>query len=385
MPSGTPATSSLTPCATGGTPVPTNTPNPGFPACSVTDAAAYLTPEAGSPPNGGTIQVGDRITLDLMLKTGAHNITDQQSYLHFDPTRLQNVDASAGGCVLTSTVTADTGGPFDTVLENEVCNGPNPCVFRTLTYQPGDLSFSSGAKTNPPYNGPDFRVARIGLCATATGDAVIRWDFSPPAPSTRDTEIVDETGTLVSNDNCYVDYLIHILCPGAPTPTSTPTSTPRPTPSGSSLVVGHVVWQARPAQPNPLQQLPVTLTLTSGSTRVDYPAQSTDASGFFTVPVGGLPNGVYTWRAKDPKYLSGAGPVTLTGARQTNADMGLMRAGDANNDNLVNLSDFIILKLTFNSTTDLRADFNGNGIVDAADFTTLKSNFGQAGAGPRDP
>jgi hypothetical protein len=348
----------------------------------VADAAAYLAPEAGSPPNGGTILVGDRITLDLMLKTGAHNIADQQSYLHFDPTRLQNVDASVGGCVLTSTVTADTGGPFDTVLQNEVCNGPNPCVFRTLTYQPGELSFSSGAKANPPYNGPDFRVARIGLCATATGDAVIRWDFSPPAPSTRDTEIVDDTGALASNDNCFVDYVIHIICPGAPTPTSTPTSTP--TPSSSSLLVGHVVWQARPAQPNPLQRLPITLTLTSGSTQVDYAAQSTDASGFFTVPVGGLPNGNYTWRAKDPQYLTGSGPVTLMGAPQTNAEMGLMRAGDANNDNVVNLSDFVILKVTFN-TADPRADFNGNGIVDAADFTTLKSNFGRGGAIPGNP
>jgi len=139
------------------------------------------------------------------------------------------------------------------------------------------------------------------------------------------------------------------------------------------------------AQPNGLQQLPVTLTLTSGSARVDYAAQTTDASGYFTVPVGGLPTGNYTWRSKDPQYLSQSGAVTLTGSPQSSVDMGLMRAGDANNDNLVNLSDFVVLKLTFNSTTDLRADFNGNGIVDAADFTTLKNNYGRGGAFPGDP
>ncbi|MFL5731639.1 MAG: hypothetical protein ACJ78Q_00440 [Chloroflexia bacterium] len=358
----------------------TNRPNRTAQVCSVSDAKGYLAPEAGSPPSGGTIRVGDRITLDLMLRSGAYNVADAQSYLHFDATRLQNVDANAGGCVVTNTVTADTTGAFDTALENEVCNGPSPCVFRMLTYGPGDVSFASGAKSRPPYNGPDFRVALIGLCATAAGDAVIHWDFAPPAPSTRDSQIVDDNANVASNDNCYVDYLIHIV---STNPTPTPTGTPLP--SSSSLMVGHVTWQSRAAQPNPMQQMPVTLTLTGGATQVDYQSQLTDAGGYFTVPVGGLPSGTYNWRAKDPQYLSVAGSVTLSGGPQTAAEMGLMRAGDASNDNTVNLNDFIILKTTFNSTTDLRADFNGNRLVDVGDFAALRINFGQGGGVPPGP
>src|SRR5207244_11268299 len=38
-----------------------------------------------------------------------------------------------------------------------------------------------------------------------------------------------------------------------------------------AMVVGHVNWQGRPAQPNSLQQLPVSLTLRSGTTEVNYP------------------------------------------------------------------------------------------------------------------
>ena len=81
------------------------------------------------------------------------------------------------------------------------------------------------------------------------------------------------------------------------TPTPAVTATRTTTPSARSLIV-HVVWEGRPAQPNALQQLPVTLTLKSASTEVNFPSATTDASGFFTVSVASLPNGTYNWRVK---------------------------------------------------------------------------------------
>src|SRR5439155_3578894 len=75
-------------------------------------------------------------------------------------------------------------------------------------------------------------------------------------------------------------------------------STPTP------VITGHVTWQGRPAQPNALQQLPITLTVKMGTTEVNYPTQTTGASGNFTVPVGTLANGTYNWRAKGPKFLA---------------------------------------------------------------------------------
>jgi hypothetical protein len=62
--------------------------------------------------------------------------------------------------------------------------------------------------------------------------------------------------------------------------------------------------------------------------------------------------------------------------------MGLMRVGDANDNNLVNGADFNILKLAFGGTSDLRADFNNDGVVNITDFIPLKANFGQSGCEP---
>jgi hypothetical protein len=155
------------------------------------------------------------------------------------------------------------------------------------------------------------------------------------------------------------------------------------------MLVGHVTWQGRPAQPNTLQQLPITLTVKLGATEADYPSQTTDASGFFTVSVAGLPAGTYNWRVKGPKYLANSGNATLTGA-QTGIEAGLLKVGDANNDNIVSAIDFNILKSAFgracaNPGYDDRAEFTGDCLVSAVDFNLLKGNFGGGGAPPIAP
>jgi hypothetical protein len=190
-------------------------------------------PEAGAPCNGCTVTVGDRFVLDLMVDPASFAVTAQQAYFTFSYQQLQNVrvDQIGTSCVLTGTVTPDST-IFDAVLQNEVCNGPAPCNFRGNIVPPGSAAFASGALNNPPYSGPPFRVARIGFCAVAPGTAVLHWEFSPPSPPTRDTQIVDENSNVVSNPACYVDYIIHVV---AATPTATsvprqPTDTPEPPP-----------------------------------------------------------------------------------------------------------------------------------------------------------
>ena len=122
-----------------------------------------------------------------------------------------------------------------------------------------------------------------------------------------------------------------------------------------------------------------------GTQEIDYPAQTTDPSGYFTSSVSGLPAGTYTWRIKGPRFLANAGSLALSGAPITSAEMGLLRAGDADNDNLVSTIDFSILRSSYGKTSgdpgyDDRADFDGNNTVNIGDFNLLRTNFGQAGA-----
>lgn len=180
----------------------------------------------------------------------------------------------------------------------------------------------------------------------------------------------------------------------APTPISTVTPTVTTTPTPQMLLVGHVNWESRPAHPHELQRLPITLTLRSGTTEVNYPAQLTDQYGYFTVALGGLPNGSYTWRADDaaseqhpPNYLANSGVVNIGRAMISSVEMGVMKVGDADDNNRVNVSDFNLLKVSFgagcgNPAYDNRTDFSGDCLINISDFNPLKRNFGQSGAPP---
>jgi hypothetical protein len=146
-----------------------------------------------------------------------------------------------------------------------------------------------------------------------------------------------------------------------------------------------VTWEGRPAQPNPANQLPLTLTLTLGASVTTFANQVVNASGVFTVPLGTLPAGSYTWRTKGPLWLANSGTVTLSGAPVTTQEMGVQRAGDVNSDNLVDVADFTLLRAGYgllcnNASYEGRADYNGDCVVDVTDFTLLRGNFGQTGA-----
>jgi len=174
------------------------------------------------------------------------------------------------------------------------------------------------------------------------------------------------------------------------TPTRTSTSTRTPTFTPTAVIVGHVTWQGRPAQPNALNQLPITLTLKLGGNEYSFGPVTTDASGFFTVGLGTVPSGTYNWRVKGPKFLATSGTVDLGAERNYDVEMGLQPAGDANNDNRVSSIDFSIVRTAFGSAQgnplyDDRADFTGDHVVNLADFNLMRNNFGTGGAPPLSP
>lgn len=162
--------------------------------------------------------------------------------------------------------------------------------------------------------------------------------------------------------------------------TPQPTATPAP----ASWLRAHVTWQGRPAQPSTLQALPISLTMRSGVTSVDYPLQTTDNIGTFTVTTTSLAPGQYTWRVKGPKYLARSGNVNLVQGANS-VEMGQMLVGDSDNNNAVSSVDFNILRTSFGRRCvdpgyDDRAEFNGDCVVNIADFTLQKGNFGVPGA-----
>ena len=232
----------------------------------------------------------------------------------------------------------------------------------------------------------DYRVAQVGICTTATtGNTTLDWQFD--ANNNRDSYMEDEIFNRVSDPNLYRGYTLHVLA--------------------SPQLVGHVTWQGIPEGDARAVQ-PVTLTLKSTSGEYNFTGLTTDASGFFTVPLGTTPSGSYNWRVKGPKYLandsSSSFSYNATSGIFTRVDMnvsypylpagtctnGCLRAGDANNDNRVNASDYNIFRASSGKGIgdpgyDARADFTNNNVVDISDFNLLRTNYGLSGAPPITP
>ena len=263
--------------------------------------------------------------------------------------------------------------------------GPSQMRLSSSTGQYMDFQVSGFFNTTNAY---DEISCQVGPCLPTS------WLDALPFTLTVDVynQVVEQLGGGEGDNISNLNTQPPTTCVATVTPTATVTMSPSPspTPTVQALLTGHVLWQGRPPQPNVLQQLPVSLTLKSGAVEVDYPARTTDASGYFTVPVSGVQAGIYGWRAKSGKYLANSGSVTLAGAPVTNQEMDPMRAGDANNDNLVDVHDFNVMRLTYGKAIgdpgyDDRADFTGDQIVNLFDTNLLKTNFATTGAPPLRP
>jgi hypothetical protein len=200
------------------------------------DAYAHFVPVQGAPASGGTVAAGTKFTLDLLINAGTNRapngVTAAQNYMTFTSSVFQVVQPSAS-CSATppvSTTLAPDQAMFESILQNETCNGPTPCNFRGAITEPGRMAYASGALANCAQGCEgDFRVASITLCAVAGGHGEVRFQFAPPAPATRDSEIVALNGELVHNVSQYQAYVLNVTGPTATPgpPTWTPTNTPR--------------------------------------------------------------------------------------------------------------------------------------------------------------
>ena len=290
----------------------------------------------------------------------------------------------------TATATA-TDTPTNTPT-NTFTDTPTPTYTSTDT--PTDTPTNTHTATGTPTNTPTDTFTPTPTPTDTATDTPTPTDTDTPTSTFTSTPTPTNTFTATSTPtNTFTPTITNTptitLTPtitDTPTITSTPTITNTP---GAATIVGHVLWQGRPPQPNALQQLPITLTIKMGSTEVNYPVQTTDSSGFFT-DTADLPAGLYNWRVKNPKYLANAGTFTLVRGATIQVYMDEMRAGDCNDDNVVNISDFVILKNTFGKQVgdlsyDDRANFDGNLVVNAVDFNIFRMNYGMGGAPPITP
>ncbi len=132
------------------------------------------------------------------------------------------------------------------------------------------------------------------------------------------------------------------------------------------------------------QSVGFTLVPVGGGTTY-YLAENIPPTGEFTL--NNIPAGQYQVHIKGDLWLAVNALNTDLSAADYTAINVTLPAGDANNDNSVDSTDFTALIGAFNSSAaipgsgyDAKADFNCDGFVDSSDFTLLIGEFNNVGA-----
>ena len=107
-------------------------------------------------------------------------------------------------------------------------------------------------------------------------------------------------------------------------------------------------------------------------------------SGAFTI--SDIPQNSYTVWIKGAKYLAATAAVNVSGGNVFGLSV-YQAAGDANNDNSTDSTDFGLLIGDYGSSAAISGsgyeesvDFNGDGLIDSSDFGLLIGEFGNGGA-----
>ncbi|MCM8813334.1 MAG: cohesin domain-containing protein [Candidatus Omnitrophica bacterium] len=147
-----------------------------------------------------------------------------------------------------------------------------------------------------------------------------------------------------------------------------------------ATVAGRATLQART---NHSSTATVQVLQTGTNTVVKALTVQTGSDGSFSI--AGVPAGTYDVAVKTPNCLRARQSSVNIGRLGTVSGINLaLRGGDADNNNVVDMTDYVILRAAYNTIQgnaryDVRADFDGNRIVDMTDYAILRSNYNTIG------
>jgi len=205
--------------------------------------------------------------------------------------------------------------------------------------------------------------------------------FSPDG-----TRILFGDGTEIRDESALPTATPTSTPTATPTPTSTPTSTPTatPTPTSTPIPTAGLDITVSLGDPNIASGEDFNVVLIQNGVVIGEIAEiAANANSILNLP--SMPYGTYSVWIKHPEYLAETIGSVVVDAAPNSATLSLLRAGDADNSNLVNITDFSILATSFGKmSTDVgfkeNTDFNADNIVNITDFSLLATNFGQTGA-----
>ncbi len=329
--------------------------------------------------NESRFSIGDTLVVRAYIVPTAHVLTGISLYMTYDAVGLDLVDAATDSTVTSESANLLGVQPFrvaDAFVGRAIENKLHLGALGKL-----DLSLVQSMGTPLVVAGVDpVLLGELRFVTRSDAVAQIRIDDEPAL--NRSSAVVDDSGQWIPP-----------FIPDKPTEITI----------RDFSVAGQVALQGRQGQ-NASSQISLffygadgqlLVSPTNDEDRLRPGIQYTlDANGIFELAQ--MPQGNYRILVKSSTHLQGH---VLGGQVAVNAALGdtllgfewvvtdtsqSLPAGDANDDNRINLADFGLLVDHFNSSVSAdrqarQADFDGDGLVGLDDFMLLAENFGRVG------
>ncbi len=286
--------------------------------------------------------VSDVFAVDVMAESRTQPFDTVQVYLDFDPDQLQCVDAS--------------GNP----ISETVPISPTEVVQNEIDNEAGEVNYAAHVAFGEPALTGRVQVTRLyfrPVAATPAEGTQLTFNWTTP----RRTDVLSGITSVL----------------GRVRETTVRAGDP-------AVIQGRVVLQGRPAPPDALWEVPLTVELRDPATDATLQifAPHTDDQGRFEI--GGVTPGTYDLRVKGMHTLANRWSELTLAVGDNAVDLGELLEGDADNDNDVDASDASLVNLAFGTAPgdanwDPRADFNEDEVVDGVDMGLLGASFGRVG------
>lgn len=300
------------------------------------NATLVLSPASGSFTNGSNFDV------NIILNTGGQDTVSTDVIISYNPSQLEVIDSNSS----VSGVQIQGG----TLYPAEKLN--------TVDASAGKISYISGINI-----GDTARFNGTGTLATITfkGKQVVSAtpaNFNFSLNQTNDCNVVVENGTDILASVANGSYTI---VPSQTTVNLNLSLQGRQYPDGS-LNYDTANTSLKAFNPG-----------TTTNPVLDKSDVTTDSDGNSTFNITSLSDGNYDFKIKVQNYLTKA----LTNKLYTsplNLSFGELRAGDLNNDDIINTIDYAGLNANWGQPSS-NADINLDGIVNSIDFALMNSNW----------
>lgn len=287
-------------------------------------------------PTSGTKTLNSTFPVAIVLNTNTQDTAGTDVIINYNPADLEVQDADS----VTAGVQIQAGTLYATYPANRVDAAAGKIYFSGII-NPGATSGYNGTGTLATIS---FKALKVTAASAVT--------FSFTAGATNDSNVttrVNPTDILETVTNASF-----VIVP--PDVTATIKLQLQGRTNHSSTATDLKIFQ--------------TGTATKVFEKADI---TTDASGNATITISGVSSGNYDYKIKVNGYLIKAITNTALNSPLT-LDFGVLKAGDLNNDNIVNSLDFSLLIAKW-GLSDILADINQDGIVNTVDFSFLNTNW----------